>query len=222
MGITVPIPAGRHFPTYDGPPPQPREVLGQAPVIERSHPSFRAADDAGEQPALEKLRELIEAGFGRLYSSRAEAETALGGPCFPAPLGDVVKLGPNGVAKHRLIQDLRRNGVNACAEIPERQVLPRFVDHAVDLAVASAEAARSGNSAFETLVLDYENAFMSVAVAPAEARFNCCLLEEPLTRTRAALDDDEPLTGLFVVWLVLGFGGKSYPLLYARVALECT
>ena len=98
---------------------------------------------------------------------------------LPGPLGDVVKLGPSGVAKHRLIQDLRRNGVNACAEIPERQVLPRFIDHAVDVAVASLATADSGTEAFETMVLDFENAFMSVAVADAEAPFNCCLLEDP-------------------------------------------
>ena len=32
------------------------------------------------------------------------------------------------------------------------------------------------------------------------------------------LDDTEPHVGLFIVWLVLGFGGRAYPLLYARVA----
>ena len=94
-------------------------------------------------------------------------------------MGDVVKEGPGGVAKHRLIQDLRRNGVNAVAEIPERQVLPRGVDHAVDVAVASQAAAHADTDAFETFICDYENAFMSVAVAPEEMRYNCCVLEEP-------------------------------------------
>ena len=78
-----------------------------------------------------------------LYADQQAAEAALGGQCFPAPLGDVVKSNPDGTQKHRLIQDLRRNGVNACVHIPERQVLPRFVDHALDLARASSSKVSS-------------------------------------------------------------------------------
>ena len=125
---------GGLFPEFDGPPPAAREILEDAPLVRKNHPSFTTRDDDGTQPARAKLLELVEAGFGRLYESREAAEEALGGRCFPAPLGDIVKLGPDGAAKHRLIQDLRRNGVNACAGIPERQVLPRFDDHAADLA----------------------------------------------------------------------------------------
>ena len=93
----------------------------------------------------------------------------------------------------------------------ERQVLPRFTDHARDLAYAST----LGEVA--TLILDYQHAFMTIPASAEEARFNCCLVEVPITRTRAALDDDEPKSGRFLVWTVLGFGGKAYPLLYARV-----
>ena len=45
---------------------------------------------------MDELRELVDAGFCRLYSSQDSAEPALGGRCYPAPLGDVVKLGPGG------------------------------------------------------------------------------------------------------------------------------
>ena len=155
----------------------------------------------------------MNAGFGRLFANRKAAEQALGGECFPAPLGDVVKRGPDGTDKHRLIQDLRRNGLSACVSLPERQVLPRFVDHAVDVAVASA----AGD--VEVLILDFSNAFMSIPANAGEARFNCCLVESAIRRDRAPLDDDEPLQGTFVVWRVLGFGGSAYPLLYARGTL---
>merc|ERR1711884_48380 len=131
-------------------------------------------NDQGEQPARTKLKELVEAGFGRVYGSQSEAEAALGSRCFPAPLGDIEKLGPDGAAKHRLIQDLRRNGVSACAGIPERQVLPRFDEHAADLAQASL------NGDAETLVLDFEHVFMTAPAAATEARYNCCLAETPL------------------------------------------
>ena len=65
--------------------------------------------------------------------------------------------------------------------------------------------------------MDYKHAFMTVPAAAEEARYNCCLVEVPVSRTRAALDEDEPESGTFLVWTVLGFGGRAYPLLYARV-----
>ena len=110
---------------------------------------------------------------------------------FPAPLGNITKPGPDGVAKHRLIQDLRRILVNDCAAVPERQVLPRFVDHAYDLAEASAALGeRRGltGAEVETLILDFKRAFMSVPVAAAERRYSCCLTEVPISRERAPLD----------------------------------
>ena len=91
------------------------------------------------------------------------------------PLGDAVKQLADGKLKHRLIQDLRMNGVNLCASLPERQVLPRFVDHAADLSIATADG-----STCSALVLDFRHAFMTILASPLEARFNCCLLEEPL------------------------------------------
>ena len=42
-------------------------------------------------------------------------------------------------------------------------------------------------------------------------------MEAPIRRARPAVDDTEPESGRFLVWTVLGFGGKAYPLLYARV-----
>ena len=70
------------------------------------------------------------------------------------------------------------------------------------------------------MILDCENAFMAVPSSPEEARYNCCLVDDgqPLRRTRPPLDPDEPEEGTFLVWPVLGFGGKAFPLLYARVA----
>ena len=71
----------------------------------------------------------------------------------------------------------------------------------------------------ETYIMqvDFKNAFMSVPASPREARFNCCLVESPVRRSRPELDAAEPESGWFLVWAVLGFGGKAYPLLYARV-----
>ena len=48
--------------------------------------------------------------------------------------------------------------------------------------------------------------------------FNCCHVRQGLTRTRAEAYEGEPRQGTFVVWQVLGFGGRPNPLMFARVA----
>ena len=188
--------------------------MRDAPVIERNHPSFSKPSASGGHPARDQLQKLVDQGFARVVRSRREAEAELGGKCFPAPLGDVVKLLPDGEEKHRLIQDLRRNLINDRVLLPERAVLPRFVDHAVDVALAS------GKGECETFIMDYENAFMAVPSDPREDRYNCCLLEvgHPMRRTRPPVHPNEPVEGSFLIWRVLGIGGKAFPLLYARVA----
>merc|ERR1711884_756732 len=50
LGVTQPIPAGGHFPIYAGPPPSPLEVLLNAPVARRNHPSFATPTAAGTHP----------------------------------------------------------------------------------------------------------------------------------------------------------------------------
>ena len=125
--------------------------------------------------------------------------------------------------------------MNVCTGIPERQVLPRFVDHARDLAIASVPSTSGtadgaprrvrhpvagGRVGISILVLDFKHAFMTVPANPGEQRYNCCMVEQPLQRNRPPLDPGEPAGGTFIAWRVLGFGGRPYPLLYARVATQ--
>ena len=207
--MTCPIPPGGHFPPIElEDAPTDADWAREAPVVDKNHGSF-------QQPAREQLQQLVEKGFARIYSSRAAAEEALGGKCYPAPLGDVVKPLPGGGEKHRIIQDSRFNHVNDRVRLPERPINPRFVDYAADLAWGSFH----GDA--QSVILDYEHAFMAVPSSPEEARYNCCLVDDgdPVHRERPPLDPDEPTSGTFLVWLVLGFGGKAFPLLYARVPL---
>ena len=69
-----------------------------------------------------------------------------------------------------------------------------------------------------TLILDFKDAFMSIPLDPSEMRFNCAHTEFDLKRTRNPLRPDEPQTGRFVVWRVLGVGGKPNPLVFSRAA----
>ena len=64
----------------------------------------------------------------------------------------------------------------------------------------------------EALVLDFKDAFMSIPLHPAERKYNCSYLPEGIVLKRDKLDDNEAEQGTFVVWNVLGFGGKAEPL----------
>ena len=132
---------------------------------------------------------------------------------YPAPLGNVTKLKADGQLKHRIIQDLRANSVNLSVRLPERQVLPRPIDHARDLADLSAH-----EPWLSTLVLDFKDAFMSIPLHEEERRYCCAEVPEGLVRRRPGVSPDEPLSGNFVMWRVLGFGGRSFPLVFSRAA----
>ena len=59
-----------------------------------------------------------------------------------------------------------------------------------------------------SLIVDFEDAFMSIGTLPSEQRF-----------TSAEVVDTDSPSGVFVyVWHTLGFGGKTFPLVYSRPA----
>ena len=186
-----------------------------------NHPSFDAFEapstsspsSSAEPPAHALLADLVNEGYALLFSSRDEAAAWLGTEPVPSPLGDVVKLKPDGTFKHRLIQDLRASCVNSASTVPERQVLPRFTDHARDIALAS-----QGGHDVGVFIIDFSNAFMTLPLAAAEQPFNTSVAPHQVVRTRAPLHPSEPQSGSFLVWRVLGFGGHSNPLTYSRVA----
>merc|ERR1712194_463030 len=154
------------------------DVLDRRTPFTSSHASFDevpstpAAPDAAHTgsrpPAWDLLEQQVNNGFATLFHDAKSAETHLGAKCHPAPLGNVAKLKEDGTFKHRLIQDLRANGVNGAVSVPERQVLPRGIDHGVDLALLG-QGLSEGEDVF-TLVLDFKDAFMSIPLHPDERR----------------------------------------------------
>jgi len=124
----------------------------------------------------------------------------------------------DGTFKHRVILDLRANSVNAAAQTPERQVLPTVHQHARDLALLGEFAGADPTVELWTVILDIRDAFMGIPLHPEEFTFNTCAADFPLTRTRPALYQNEPEIGRYIVWAVLGFGGKPNPLVFARAA----
>ena len=216
MGLCKSITCGGHFPTVEPDASMTVKVLDKIPARTENHPSWQERYEQEEPPAYDLLREQVDAGFALLFESQAEAESLLGGRVHPAPLGNVAKRKEDGSWKFRSIQDLRANHVNSVVRLPERQALPRGLDHGRDLAVLHARAAEQGQ--VQTLVLDFKDAFMSIPLHPSEWRFNCANTGFDLKRSRGPLHEDEPEVGRFVVWRVLGFGGKPNPLVFSRAA----
>ena len=216
MGLSEEITPGGHFPRLTTPPEKALGELSPLSGGDLNHPSFRAEFPGDAEAAgLNLIRESVAAGFAEVFQDRAAAAEALGGPVFPAPLGTVSKTRDDGSWKHRLIQDLRRNGVNTAVDLPERLVLPRPIDLARDLSDLSAQGAQGDGQRIG--IVDFADAFMSVPLAAGERRFNCAELPAAIELGRPPLHRDEPSSGRLVVWRVLGFGGRPNPLVFGRV-----
>ena len=188
------------------------EQLEELDSYDKNHGSFNEEIE-GEQPALGELQELVDQGFARIFKDTKAAEEWLQAKPIVSPLGNVVKLRPDATRKNRLIQDFRASRVNEASVVHERQVLPRFADHAHDLATLAAFGSSVG-----VFILDFKHAFMTIPLAREEMPYNTSVVPGRITRTRTALDSAEPTSGELLVWRVLGFGGHANPLVYARVA----
>ena len=209
MGILHPITPGGLFPVCESP----AEALTLEGLLwqKGNHPSFGIKDvDDGEPPGLALLREYYRKGFASRYTSLVEAR-AEHGDLVISPLGTITKTKADGSLKHRIIQDLRRGGANLLASHFERIVLPRPNDHGWDLFhlwLRLAEKTLEKDAGVWSLIIDFKDAFMSTGTRKDEQRF-----------TAAAVADDESPSGTYIyVWHTLGFGGKTFPLVYARPA----
>ena len=215
MGLDAAIEPGHLFPKVE---PKPEKTLEELDAEERwqnNHPSFELLHGGGEPPGVELIKGYVEKKMGKLFQSVKEAEAFVGTRIHPAPMGNVTTV-KNGKLKHRVIQDLKANAVNSAVVLPERQVLPRGIDHALDMARLSVNP--SPREDLSVLILDYKDAFMSIPLDAREMKYNCSVLSEPIQREREEIYEGEPLEGKCIMWNVLGFGGKPNPLVYSRVA----
>ena len=138
-----------------------------------------------------------EKGYAARYTTIAEAEQ-IHAKLILSPLGTLSKFKPDGSLKHRIIQDLRRGGANLLASMFERIVLPRPTDHGwnlYDLWLKLTKGQLPPDSKIWSLIVDFEDAFMSTGTQSEEQRF-----------TAAEVEDSNSTTGTFVyVWKTLGF-----------------
>ena len=171
MGLSRPIEPSGLFPPEHKVPVLGLDELAAMDVMKTNHPSFADHHGESQSPGVALLEEQVNKGFALLFEDQSAAEAYLGGQAHPAPLGNIAKMKADGKMKYRLIQDQRINMVNSAVTMPERQVLPRPIDHARDLGLL-LEDLRS-DEVLTTLVLDFKDAFMSVPLHPDERRFNC-------------------------------------------------
>ena len=155
MGLTQEIHPGGLFPEQQD---EAALSLAQLDAIEPckwNRPSYHERFGQKRPPAYDLLQEQIESGFCLLFENAASAEIHLGAHVHPAPLGNIAKQKANGEWKFRLVQDLRVNRVNDACIVGERQVLPRGIDHGIDMAVLSD--ACTADEEVHTLVLDFKD-----------------------------------------------------------------
>ena len=154
MGLTQEIRLGGLFPTQHDEASTSIEQLDASAPCEKNHPSYHERYGQKQPPSYELLQSQVNSGFALLFQDAAAAEQHLGAR-VPAPLGNIAKQKSNGEWKFRLVQTLRINGVNDTCIVGERQVLPRGIDHGIDMAVLSA--AREADEDVHTLVLDFKD-----------------------------------------------------------------
>ena len=213
VGITVPIRPGGLLPLVSESRTTSVDRFREQVQWTHNHPSF-SISEGGDLPAHNLLQDLVDQGFAMIFADREAAAQWLGTQPIASPLGNVVRVKADGSLKHRLIQDLKASRVNDASVVPERQVLPRFQDHARDIALATASGEEVG-----VFVVDFQNAFMTLPLHDKELPYNTSSAPHGVHRARAPLYTGEPSHGSFFVWRVLGFGGHSNPhhLLQGRI-----
>ena len=214
MGLAKSIEPGGLFPLRQTDNELDVDDLAEVDRWASNHPSFEHQGSAS--PGIALVQDYLEAGFVELFVDEVAASKKVGCAVHPAPLGLISKVKPDGSTKHRVIQDLQRNQVNAAVRLPERQVLPRPTDHAKDMALLSRNLGK--HEVALVLILDFANAFMSIPLDADERPYNCTVVPAGLHRQREPLHDEEPERGRCLLWRVLGFGGRPNPLVYSRAA----
>lgn len=222
LGLLQTIQAGGLFPPTGDDTRLSLEELDASAIWPRNHPSFDARFDDGPPPGLKLMGEYVDSGFGELFENLDAAADHFGVRPRPSPLRTISKQKPGGSYEHRLIQHIRRSLVNDAVRLPERQVLPRPVDHAVDLS-RCAHARRPGHR-IQTLTLDFKDAFMSIRLDERECPYNCTSVDAGVTRTRPPMRTGEPTAGTVIVIASARVRRQAQPLVYSRAAsiASCT
>ena len=146
-------------------------------AMERDETNYRSLTDDPEAEQL--VQDMVDPSKGwiRQCSSLAEATAVLGQAPVVSQLGLVVKpvtdkYGKQTGANKRIILNATRSGANQCSTASQRITLPRpfdTVNDALKLARAVSRRVPFGpRRRVEQAIADYEDAYWSVPLHPAE------------------------------------------------------
>jgi len=150
--------------------------------------------------AFAQLTSYEEKGYVRSFASVKEAQAFVGGSLVLSDLVVVEKTKPDGTKKRRIILNCKSSGVSRVSKKTERVRLPRVMDVVFDtMEICCGSAAEQGTDEAEFYVVDVEEAYWNVPVAPQEWKYFCTKL-----RSR--------------IWVFLRAtqGSRGGPLLWAR------
>ena len=105
VGITEPIRPSGLLPLIEEETTTTTSALQDRVQWSHNHPSFDLLEGSSA-PAHTLLQDLVDAGHALVFESIDTATSWLGTRPVPSPLGDVVRLKPDGSVKHRLIPGL--------------------------------------------------------------------------------------------------------------------
>jgi hypothetical protein len=203
-GLGAPMGIGGDIPTVGiyPPPKKPFERSGTAledlTTNQLGWTNYKSLED-DPQPALDLVETARAKGFCRTTRSWSELVALVGtSNIVMQKVGLVSKLRTDGTYKYRLVWDFLRSGLNAHIELHERIVLPRVED----ATTGAIRLARTSGSAtdLEWLVLDFSDAFHQVHLQQRLWRYNVA-----------------KVGNVWVVFMVLSFGGRSFPNIWGRV-----
>ena len=126
MGIPIPITHRGIFPQVDGRGPASRAEAQRLATDGSEWENYRSAESDPEVCAGLFDRMALQ-GWARSCDTVSQAQASIGGaPLLLNKLVLITNRRPDGLAKHRLVWDLRRSGVNGLVNQGERIVLPRI------------------------------------------------------------------------------------------------
>ena len=130
-----------------------------------------------DEDAYAQLTSYEKKGYVKSFASVKEAQAFVGGPLVLSDLVVVEKTKPDGTKKRRIILNCKSSGVSRVSKKTERVRLPRVMDVVFDtMDICSGNTVDHDNDEAEVYVVDVEEAYWNVPVAPREWTYFCTKL----------------------------------------------
>jgi len=178
------------FPHHDGEPGQDSAIPECDPSLFQTYQSVEADDFAAEE-----IQRYVERRWLREFDTLEDTIAFLGEAPVMSKFGMITRMRA-GKLKKRIILDSASSGVSDYATKPERLILPRLLDVAMDVLVLMSDG-----DEVELTVLDFADAFWLLPLAPEERRWFV-----------------SKFRGKYYVFMRAAQGSRNAPLAWGRLA----